>query len=368
MSGLPPDVPVPESTLLLIGPVFAGALASFLLFGISIMQVYHYSMHYPRDTLVIKVTVWSVFLLDIFQTLTMASLGWYALCSGWGRPLALLRLNWTFSAVPAVTGIVAAWVQTFYAWRIYKIGQWMIVPGLIVAIALMQCAAALAIAIGIPSLQDVTFLHTLYRRTIVWLGGAAADDVAIAFSMLYLLFTVRRTKFQRTQRVVNRLIRLTVETGVVTATCALLELIMFQVFQTNNLHIFFAAVLAKVYSNALMTSLNSRHAHNRPGDAEGGGAGGAVSNQYTSFSQSGSGGGIPGTNSAYGYGRRSAATMGGAAPTVVHISTRTEMDGDGGSEVGYDVKGETVLGGIHTPEALEMSKLPVPNVHTGAAF
>jgi hypothetical protein len=27
------------------------------------------------------------------------------LCSGWGRPLSLLKLNWTFCAIPGVTGI-----------------------------------------------------------------------------------------------------------------------------------------------------------------------------------------------------------------------------------------------------------------------
>jgi hypothetical protein len=52
------------------------------------------------------------------------------------------------------------------------------------------------------------------------------------------LFSVRRRGFSDTQRVINRLIRGTVETGVVTATCALTELILFQVSPKTNLHIF----------------------------------------------------------------------------------------------------------------------------------
>lgn len=133
----------------------------------------NYSLYYTRDSLPIKITVYGVFLLDVFQSLTVAVLGYYELCSGWGRPLKLLELNWTFSAVPFVTGLgeqpssifvrlhgmltysttlVAAWVQGFYAWRIYKIGEWKILPALIIAIALMQFSAALSIAIGVSQL------------------------------------------------------------------------------------------------------------------------------------------------------------------------------------------------------------------------
>lgn len=65
----------------------------------------NYSLYYTRDSLPIKITVYGVFLLDVFQSLTVAVLGYYELCSGWGRPLKLLELNWTFSAVPFVTGL-----------------------------------------------------------------------------------------------------------------------------------------------------------------------------------------------------------------------------------------------------------------------
>ncbi|KAI0799564.1 hypothetical protein BC629DRAFT_182469 [Irpex lacteus] len=297
---------------------------AFLLFGIAVMQLYNYSLYYTRDSLPIKITVYGVFLLDVFQSLTVAVLGYYELCSGWGRPLKLLELNWTFSAVPFVTGLVAAWVQGFYAWRIYKIGEWKILPALIIAIALMQFSAALSIAIGVPTLKDVTELHLQYRRTIVWLGGAVAADVIIAVAMLYLLFTVRRSKFERTQRVINRLIKLTVETGVVTATSALMELIMFQVLPNTNLHIFFAAMLAKVYSNALMTSLNSRGVTDRRPDLE---PGGAVSQQYSQYSSYSD---RPGRRTMERQDPlKSFASNGGVVtngpPTVVHISTDREV-------------------------------------------
>jgi hypothetical protein len=138
----------------------------------------HYALSFPRDNRTIKVTVYGVFVLDTLQSITIASMCWYLLCSGWGRPAALLELNWTFCTIPAVTGVgerpykvanvnegtndatsltVSAWVQGFYAWRIYKIGQWRALPLFIIAIALMQCAGALSITVGVSSLSAVCY-------------------------------------------------------------------------------------------------------------------------------------------------------------------------------------------------------------------
>ncbi|KAI0689398.1 hypothetical protein BC835DRAFT_1407858 [Cytidiella melzeri] len=354
---LPPDVP--RNVALIIRVQYVGSLMAFLLFGISIMQFYHYSMNYPKDHLMIKVTVFAVFALDTFQSISVAALAYYSLCSGWGRPVALIQLNWTYPAIPGVTGIIAAWVQTFYAWRIYKIGQWRILPAFIIGIALMQCAGALSITGGIPPLPDVTALHLLYRRTIVWLGGAAAADVIIAVVMLYLLYTVRRNKFQHTQRVINRLIRLTVETGVVTATCAIMELIMFQALPATNMHIFFAAMLAKVYYNALMTSLNTRSSRDRSSrDLE---PGGATSQQYStaSFSRSGLHHETNNMGNTLGFHAGSGASRGGVVPpTVVHIATVTDREADYGYE--EDVKSHVVLGSdvdSHHGSAFPMTRM-----------
>jgi len=255
------DPPVPTGTLLTIGPTLVGSLISYALFGISVMQIYLYHINFPRDSWKLKALVYVVFSLDIFQSVAVAILCWHTLVSGWGRPSALLFPGWTFSAVPAASGIVALFVQTFYAWRIYLLGHWRSIPGVIIFFALAQCAAALAIAIGFVPLKNVELLHkpNMNARTIVWLGGAALTDLIVSISMLYLLYGARHSRFSETQRMIERLIRLTIETGVATATTAVIELIFFLSFPpSSGMHLLAALSLCKVYSNALMTSLNSR--------------------------------------------------------------------------------------------------------------
>jgi hypothetical protein len=51
---------------------------------------------------------------------------------------------------------------------------------------------------------------------------------------------------------------MTVETGMITTTVAIAELILYLVYQHNNLHMIPALVLAKLYTNTLLATFNSR--------------------------------------------------------------------------------------------------------------
>ena len=90
----------------------------------------------------------------------MAAVGWQVLVSGWGRPINLQFPGWSFAATPFVSGIsqssllchvtleeglvtyvcvswflVSASVQTFYAWRIWRLGRWRVVPLAIIIVS-----------------------------------------------------------------------------------------------------------------------------------------------------------------------------------------------------------------------------------------
>jgi hypothetical protein len=86
-----------------------------------------------------------------------------------------------------------------------------------------------------------------------------------------------------------------------------------------------AAMLAKVYSNALMTSLNSRNSQGRPGDLE---HGGATSQQYSTSSYTNVGRRTERSihNPLSSFHTGPTAVTGG--PTVVHISTATDREID----------------------------------------
>ncbi|KAI0683531.1 hypothetical protein C8Q76DRAFT_762787 [Earliella scabrosa] len=255
--------PVDTATVLQIGPILIGGLLSWMLFGISIVQLYIYHVSFGfRDHRFIQVSVYTIFLLDIFQSIVAANEGWQTLIAGWGRPENLRYPGWTFIALPIVSTFVSMWVQTFYAWRIRQLGRWTVVPGMIVLTALIQAGGAWALAIGFAFTKDITSLHEtrMYARAILWLGGGAFTDITIMCSMLYLLYAVKQRirSFEPSELMVNRLIRLSIETGSACALSAILQLILFLGVPETNIHLVVALILSKIYSNTLMSSLNAR--------------------------------------------------------------------------------------------------------------
>ncbi|TFK81603.1 hypothetical protein K466DRAFT_604365 [Polyporus arcularius HHB13444] len=262
MSGIPSQLPVPRSTILEIGPIFIGALLSWMLLGISVVQLYIYHVSFARDHRFIQTSVYTIFLLDVFQSIVAANEGWQVLIAGWRRTVNIAYPGWTFIALPIVSSLVSLWVQTFYAWRIWQLGKWKVVPGLVIITALIQAGAAFAISISYAISRTLASLQekSSHTKVIIWLGGGAFTDLVIMFSMLYLLYSAKqRTQPNgRSQLIIHRLIRLTVETGFACALSAILQLCLYFGLPETNLHLVIALILSKVYSNTLMTSLNSR--------------------------------------------------------------------------------------------------------------
>jgi len=175
----------------------------------------------------------------------------------------LVITGWGFAMTPVVSGLIAAWVQIFFAWRVWVLGRshfWTAVTALIVAVALTQAAAASAAGIKFARINNVERIYELDTLVSVCLAETATTDILIAGSMVYFLSSASRRSMwsKATDKRITKLVRSTVETGVLTALAASLDLAFFLAFTHNNLHVAFAIVLSKLYSNALMASLNSR--------------------------------------------------------------------------------------------------------------
>ncbi|KAI1787200.1 hypothetical protein LXA43DRAFT_1030420 [Ganoderma leucocontextum] len=267
------------ATLLLYAPRYIGPLLAWMLFGVSIVQLYIYHTSFSRDPISIQVSVYGIFLLDVIQSIVVAAVGWQVLVTGWGRPINLQFPGWSFAATPFLSGIISASVQIFYAWRIWRLGKWRLIPVAIVISGLASALGACIFSILFTFKKDINSFHepAMYSLCILWLGVGAFTDFIIMLSMFFLvrvllnnvaacggdsltasdiqLYSAKRQSrtFQRSEFIVNRLMRLTVETGLACALTAILELAFFLGKPETSLHIAF-----KVYSNTFMTSLNSR--------------------------------------------------------------------------------------------------------------
>ncbi|THU89251.1 hypothetical protein K435DRAFT_841898 [Dendrothele bispora CBS 962.96] len=262
--------PVEYATLLVLGLILVGVVVSYLLEGIVVEQAYIYYMSFPNDKVWTKTTVYTL------PSQSLVRRGRFCLAVG-GRPEHLHETEWGFAFIPMLCALCTTVVQIFFAWRIHALASrlsqkkifWPVIV-LIVCISFAQLIGATVsgsrwIHINV---NGIFLFHKLFGAISVWLVGSAAGDVLIATSMIYLLSTARRkTKEfahdERTNHLIGRLIRNSVENGAITAGAALLDVIFFLTMNSTTLHFAFSVSLSKLYTNSLYATLNSRASFER---------------------------------------------------------------------------------------------------------
>ncbi|KAG7096457.1 hypothetical protein E1B28_003891 [Marasmius oreades] len=242
---------------------------NWCLLGGLIVQLYTYHITF-RDRLWFKILVYSVFILDLAQTCsaTYDAAQWFGF--HWGDPSVLEKPYTTYLNVPLFTGIIGAAVQIFYGWRIWSLSKSNVLFGFflsasnvlfgfIISMALTQLGGSIATAYFL-SPHELGNSDVNIRRSVgVRLVTSAAVDIVIAGCMTYFLLKSRNSEFtMRTNAVLTKLVRLTVETGTITAAAAIIDLIFYLTLKHKSLHQLSGVNLSKLYTNSLLMLFNNR--------------------------------------------------------------------------------------------------------------
>ncbi|KAI0707589.1 hypothetical protein C8Q76DRAFT_627952, partial [Earliella scabrosa] len=235
-----------------------GHLFNYGLFGMLVVQVYVYSLSFPADSKLIKSFVYGLFVIECLQIVMATHDAYKVFGAGWGDIAELGSKQWLWFDTPVLSGLVSASVQCFFSWRIYLLSRSAYLSIFIGLVAIMQGSGAMAVGImvNVLVLPNSAIQERTSAPLVVWLGGSVACDVMIATCMLYYL--IRGRQGLASDAILSRLIRLTIETGTLTASVACVDLIFFLLFKHNNLHMAPALVLSKLYTNSLMVLFNNR--------------------------------------------------------------------------------------------------------------
>ncbi|KAF5343072.1 hypothetical protein D9758_011159 [Tetrapyrgos nigripes] len=276
MSGQPP---IPPHIAKLTGPIFLGEIFNWGLFGALSVQTYVYYLAFPNDRWIPKGIVAAVYILELLQTVLSTKDGFIYFGSGWGNTIAFNQVGLLWFSIPVMTSLLSSMIQFFFAWRIWIISRSRYVPTIICIMSLTQLVGGLWAGINAAEIGEWSHLQEENQApTIIWLGGmcpfftvttksntetplskkgTAACDVLITTAMFYCL-TTSRNGFRATNAILVKFIRLTVETGLISSTFAILDLTFFLVFKHDNYHLIPATCLSKFYSNSLLVLLNAR--------------------------------------------------------------------------------------------------------------
>ncbi|KAJ3481922.1 hypothetical protein NLI96_g7336 [Meripilus lineatus] len=249
---------LPSNIVQLTGPMFLGNLFSWSLFGVLSLQVYLYYLSFPKDRPFMKALVWTVYLIEVLQIVMSVRDAFKCFGSEWGNRDIMDTIGWQWFSVPILIAFIGAESQIFYAWRIWVLSDGIYIPIFVVLLALFQSAAGIyGAVVSAKGDRFSQISERAYTPTIMWLAGTASCDIVIAASMVYYL---RKSKsgFRSTTILLAKVIRVTVETGLVCAAGALIDMGLFLGYPSTNYHLTMCMLLSKLYSNSLLVVLNSR--------------------------------------------------------------------------------------------------------------
>ncbi|PBK84751.1 hypothetical protein ARMGADRAFT_893202, partial [Armillaria gallica] len=243
-----------------------GCLLNWGLFGTLSVQLYLYYLAFPNDRRFIKYLVYGIYVIEFVETMLVAHDMFATFGYGFGDMDALNKMTLYWLASPIISAVVSCAGQVFYAYRIFIVSKSRIISIFIICVSLTSSAAAIMTAIC--TFQAGSVSKFINRKTCIavgiWCGASALCDILIAICMTYyassfsLSLMRSTTDFRRTRTLVTKIIRLTIETGSVTAVVALLSFALFIAFPHQYFYATPVLLMPKLYANCVYMVLNSR--------------------------------------------------------------------------------------------------------------
>ncbi|KAJ7660328.1 hypothetical protein DFH06DRAFT_1194373 [Mycena polygramma] len=230
------------------------------LFGALTVQLYLYYLAFPKDHRVKKCLVYTVYAIELAQTILLVQDMFSTFAFGFGDLAYLANINLAWSISPMLSGVVAFIGQSFYAYRVFLLSKSRFVPVFIIVVSMASCIGALLIgaySFGVRDNLEVFNTLKFSWAAALWLSASALSDITIVVAITYSLLNYD-AQFRHTRVLVSKIIRLTVETGSVTALCTLITLALFYALPKRVYYTTPAMIIPTLYANSMLAVLNSR--------------------------------------------------------------------------------------------------------------
>ncbi|KZP13817.1 hypothetical protein FIBSPDRAFT_868948 [Athelia psychrophila] len=238
------------------GFILIGVFLSLILFGIVVSQTFAYYDNCDKDPRWLKWFVAILFAWDLLSSILAIAWMYELLIDNWGQIAAFTHGDWLLAGDPIIIGIVASMAQGFFAWRVYVItsSRWL-------AAFIATCAVTTGLAgigTGIASLwvREYVLFVNFKQVMVIFLVSAAVGDFSITVLVTYHLRR-RKGTFEATDKILDSIIRLTIQNGFITGIIAILDLCVYFASPLPY-HMGISFLMPKLYSNTVLSSLNAR--------------------------------------------------------------------------------------------------------------
>ncbi|KAJ7107244.1 hypothetical protein C8R43DRAFT_1140339 [Mycena crocata] len=281
MANAAPALPNVE---LSFGPMLLGVFMNMILYGavhpknrVLIGQVLTYYQLYSKDAAWMRYFVLILFIIETANTGFDMAIMYQPLILQYGQQPNLFPLFFVTRAPPISVCVkkeltiamplirtfvvISTPIQLFFAWRIKSLTKSYWVPGFIAILALASLTGGVWTAAMIRIVKTFANKPKLHNSALLWFLTSAVADLLITISLVISL-SKRKTGFSGTDSVIDKIIRMTIQTGLVTAVFSILDVICFMVLPRAAINFVWDLALSKLYTNCLMSTLNARQALN----------------------------------------------------------------------------------------------------------
>ncbi|KAJ3898066.1 hypothetical protein F5879DRAFT_995196 [Lentinula edodes] len=252
----------PSSISSVFGSGLVGIVLAATLFGVYSSQVYSYYNNYSKDKAWMKLLVALIWvILSLQYALNLHAIYTY-LIDDFGQDAKLAVANWDWLSYAVLTSVTSILVQLFFARRLFyllrnKIAKWA-VPGIISAFSLIGFIFGVFITQSSIHMKLFSSFTKITWGIDLWLGANVTCDICITLCMCYALHT-SRTGIKSTDRLINKLMAYSVQTGAVTSFTEIFCLATFTASGFHFGHILVVFPLSGLYANSFLANLHARH-------------------------------------------------------------------------------------------------------------
>lgn len=246
---------------LLFGPMLVGAFLNAILYGVMLVQTVIYYQTYKKDSTWMRNFVMFLFVAETLNTGFDLGILYEPLILKYGTPAATTFLPLLLPTDPLLTVIISTPIQIFIAHRIKIISRATWLAAVICALAIVSLGGGVWLSVTVVHVRRYARKPDLHWPALVWLLASAIADVTITVSLAFNLAR-RKTGFSGTDDAINRIIRLTIQTGFITAVFATLDVVCFLALPHTTINFIWDFALSKLYTNALLSTLNARSGWN----------------------------------------------------------------------------------------------------------
>ncbi|KAJ7257503.1 hypothetical protein B0H12DRAFT_1110980 [Mycena haematopus] len=242
-----------------MGALVVGLVGSAILYGISVWQTASYFTWYRRDPSYLKALVSATLLLDTLHMVLISHVVYHYLITNYYKNATLQVVVWSVTAEALPTSLTAVLVQTFYAFRVYKLSdKSILLTGVILLLVGAASGCGIAwVALALSESHTYKRLLRLSPLAISINALSSAADVIITLALCYMLYK-SQAKPLANETFLQRVILVTINTGLLTSLCAVAALLSIVCAPNTLIYVSFYFCIGRLYSNTLLATLNSR--------------------------------------------------------------------------------------------------------------